>query len=68
MENKKILDKSIGFIGAGMMGAPMIYNLTKKFSNVFVFDTDQTKLKEFESNKSIIIVDAIGQLSKNCNR
>ena len=50
-----------------MMGAPMIYNLTKKFSNVFVFDTDQTKLKEFESNKSIIIVDAIGQLSKNCN-
>ena len=67
MENKKILDTSIGFIGAGMMGAPMIYNLTKKFSNVFVFDTDQTKLKEFESNKSIIIVDAIGQLSKNCN-
>ena len=63
MKNKKILDSSIGFIGAGMMGAPMIYNLTKKFSNVFVFDTDQTKLKEFESNKSNILIGTHALLS-----
>ena len=67
MKNKKILDTSIGFIGAGMMGAPMIYNLTKSFSKVYVFDTDQTKLKEFENNKRIIIMDQIGKLSKYCN-
>ena len=67
MENKKILDTSIGFIGAGMMGVPMIYNLAKKFAKVLVFDIDQTKLKEFENNQRIVIMDKIDQLSTYCN-
>ena len=38
-------NSNIGFIGLGNMGKPIFDNLNKKFSNIFCFDKDTSKLK-----------------------
>ena len=37
-------NSNIGFIGLGNMGKPIFDNLNKKFSNIFCFDKDKSKL------------------------
>ena len=39
-------NSNIGFIGLGNMGKPIFDNLNKKFSNIFCFDKDISKLKK----------------------
>ena len=42
-------NSNIGFIGLGNMGKPIFDNLNKKFSNIFCFDKDTSKLKKTTS-------------------
>ena len=44
----------IGFIGLGNMGKPIFDNLNKKFSNIFCFDKDKSKLKKNNFSSSLI--------------
>ena len=39
-------NSNIGFIGLGNMGKPIFDHLNKKFSNIFCFDKDKSKLKK----------------------
>ena len=47
-------NSNIGFIGLGNMGKPIFDNLNKKFSNIFCFDRDTSKLKKNKFSSSII--------------
>ena len=48
-------NSNIGFIGLGNMGKPIFDNLNKKFSNIFCFDKDTSKLKKNNSSSLIEI-------------
>ena len=48
-------NSNIGFIGLGNMGKPIFDHLNKKFSNIFCFDQDTTKLKKNNSSSLIEI-------------
>ena len=47
-------NSNIGFIGLGNMGKPIFDNLNKKFSNIFYFDKDTSKLKKNNFSSSLI--------------
>ena len=47
-------NSNIGFIGLGNMGKPIFDNLNKKFSNIYCFDNDTSKLKENNLSSSLI--------------
>ena len=47
-------NSNIGFIGLGNMGKPIFDNLNKKFSNIYCFDNDTSKLKENNFSSSLI--------------
>ena len=47
-------NSNIGFIGLGNMGKPIFDNLNKKFSNIFCFDKDTSKLKKNNFSSSLI--------------
>lgn len=47
-------NSNIGFIGLGNMGKPIFDNLNKKFSNIFYFDKDTSKLKKNNFASSLI--------------
>ena len=47
-------NSNIGFIGLGNMGKPIFDNLNKKFSNIFCFDRDTSKLKKNKFSSSLI--------------
>ena len=47
-------NSNIGFIGLGNMGKPIFDNLNKKFSNIFCFDNDTSKLKKNNFSSSLI--------------
>lgn len=47
-------NSNIGFIGLGNMGKPIFDNLNKKFSNIFCFDRDSSKLKKNKFSSSLI--------------
>ena len=47
-------NSNIGFIGLGNMGKPIFDHLNKKFSNIFCFDQDTTKLKKNNFSSSLI--------------
>ena len=47
-------NSNIGFIGLGNMGKPIFDNLNKKFSNIFCFDKDKSKLKKNNFSSSLI--------------
>ena len=48
-------DSNIGFIGLGNMGKPIFNHLNKKFSRIFCFDKDTSKLKKNNSSSLIEI-------------
>ena len=47
-------NSNIGFIGLGNMGKPIFDHLNKKFSNIFCFDKDTSKLKKNNFSSSLI--------------
>ena len=47
-------NSNIGFIGLGNMGKPIFDHLNKKFSNIFCFDQDTSKLKKNNFSSSLI--------------
>ena len=47
-------NSNIGFIGLGNMGKPIFDHLNKKFSNIFCFDQDKSKLKKNNFSSSLI--------------
>ena len=47
-------NSNIGFIGLGNMGKPIFNHLNKKFSNIFCFDKDLSKLKNNNFSSSLI--------------
>ena len=47
-------NSNIGFIGLGNMGIPIFNHLNKKFSNIFCFDKDLSKLKKNNFSSSLI--------------
>ena len=47
-------NSNIGFIGLGNMGKPIFDNLNKKFSNIFCFDKNISKLKKNNFSSSLI--------------
>ena len=47
-------NSNIGFIGLGNMGKPIFDHLNKKFSNIFCFDKDTSKLKIDDFSSSLI--------------
>ena len=47
-------NSNIGFIGLGNMGKPIFDNLNKKFSNIFCFDKDLSKLTKNNFSSSLI--------------
>ena len=47
-------NSNIGFIGLGNMGKPIFNHLNKKFSRVFCFDKDISKLKKNNFSSSLI--------------
>ncbi len=47
-------NSNIGFIGLGNMGKPIFDHLNKKFSNIFCFDQDTSKLKKNNFQSSLI--------------
>ena len=46
-------NSNIGFIGLGNMGKPIFDNLNKKFSNIYCFDNDTSKLKKNNFSASL---------------
>ena len=46
-------NSNIGFIGLGNMGKPIFDNLNKKFSNIYCFDNDSSKLKKNNFSASL---------------
>ncbi len=47
-------NSNIGFIGLGNMGKPIFNHLNKKFTNIFCFDKDLSKLKNNNFSSSLI--------------
>ena len=47
-------NSNIGFIGLGNMGKPIFDHLNKKFSRIFCFDKDTSKLKKNNFSSSLI--------------
>ena len=47
-------NSNIGFVGLGNMGKPIFNHLITKFSNIFCFDKDLSKLKKNEFSSSLI--------------
>ena len=47
-------NSNIGFIGLGNMGKPIFDHLNNKFSNIFCFDQDTSKLKKNNFSSSLI--------------
>ena len=47
-------NSNIGFIGLGNMGKPIFDHLNEKFSNIFCFDKDKSKLKKNNFSSSLI--------------
>ena len=45
--NKQAREKTVAFVGLGMMGGPMAENLLKKGHPVVVYDIDQRKVRQF---------------------
>ncbi|BCW97361.1 MAG: hypothetical protein KatS3mg024_0188 [Armatimonadota bacterium] len=43
------MEDRVGFIGLGVMGAPMARNVRKTFQQVCVYDCDKIRLSEFSS-------------------
>ena len=43
------MEKKIGFIGLGVMGAPMARLLAAKYGKIVVFDVDSSKMESFRS-------------------
>ena len=46
-------NSNIGFIGLGNMGKPIFDNLNKKFSNIYCFDNNTSKLKKNKFSASL---------------
>ena len=51
MKAKTISNTSIGFIGAGNMGLPMLKNLIKSGFNVMVYDKNHKITKKIEKDR-----------------
>jgi 3-hydroxyisobutyrate dehydrogenase len=45
--NKQVREKTVAFIGLGMMGGPMAENLLKKGHPLVVYDIDERKVRHF---------------------
>lgn len=55
--------KTVGFVGLGQMGTPMVRNLQKSGYDVVVHDTDPSKVKEFTRH-----TEKLSDLAKTCPR
>lgn len=64
------MQKTIGFIGLGIMGTPMVRKLSEKFPGVRVFDVDASKVKALKSGPNPAAIEpaeSIAEISRTCD-
>ncbi len=58
------MKKTIGFIGLGIMGTPMVRKLSEKFPGVRVFDVDAAKVKALSSGPKPAAIEPAGSVEE----
>ncbi|GAB4368041.1 MAG: 2-hydroxy-3-oxopropionate reductase [Spirochaetales bacterium] len=71
------MNRQIGFIGLGVMGAPMAWNLSRKFPGLRIFDVDQHRIESLlsrdrgsspaSSPQAMIPAASLEEIGSTCN-
>jgi 2-hydroxy-3-oxopropionate reductase len=64
------MNHTLGFIGLGIMGRPMAWNLSKTFPGIRVYDADTTKIDRLVSSAEgrVLPVSSIQEVGSICDR
>jgi len=60
------MEKKIGFIGLGIMGAPMARNLRRKYHDVLIYDINTVKMQSLES-EGFTITSGINEVGRSAD-